>query len=179
MQARTIALGTLALLATGFTGYAAGRTAGQDAPTARPGKQHAWLASLAGEYTGEVGGLMGGADSTSRIESIMGGFWTVTHFESSMMGQPFQGMELMGYDPLKKAYISVWIDSTTPLLQVMEGSYDADAKALTMKGPSVAMDGEVAEMVNTTTFREDGMRFEMMMEGVPTPMMTIDSTRKP
>jgi len=179
MQADKIILGALALLATGFLGFTAGKSAAQDASPALV-EEHRLLDAFSGDYTAEVGGMLGESEGTSRVESTsLGGIWSVQHFESSLMGQPYTGLEIVGYDPLKQKYVSVWVDSLTPLLLVMEGDYDADSKTLTMKGQSRGMDGEVAEMVNTLKLGEHGKeRWEMNIEGMAAPMMTIDYTRK-
>jgi hypothetical protein len=174
---RTI-LGALALLATGVAGFAAGRAVPQASFAPPLGEEHRWLASLAGEYTTRMGGMLGESDGTSRIETSLGGLWSVRHFEGELMGQPFDGMEVLGFDPLKEKFVSVWVDSVTPLLMTMEGTYDADTRTLTMRGLSRGMDGEEAEMVNTTVVRDGGMTWTMNIEGVPDPMMTIDFTRK-
>jgi hypothetical protein len=170
-------LGALALVAAGVAAAASSPIA-QDAPMPWPGKEHRWLASLAGEYTAEVSGMLGESEGSYRIESALGGLWIVTQLESTMMGQPYQGTETIGYDPQKGKFVSVWADSMTPKLMTTEGSYDAEAKTLTLSGISTDMNGEQAEMVNTLVFRDDGMTFEMTMEGMPGPMLTIDYTRK-
>ena len=99
-----------------------------------------------------------------------------------MMGGPFTGTEIFGYDTKKKAFVSVWVDSTASSLGVLEGQYDADAKKLVMKGESVGMDGQPVEMTNTTEYpSEDRMVFTMSVpgpDGADMPMMTIDYERK-
>lgn len=177
MNSNKALLGTLALLTIGVIGFATGKSMSQDAPVAEPGKEHKWLASLAGEYTGRVGGMLGESDSKTEIESTLGGFWTISHFEGSLMGRPYKGMEIIGFDPLKKKFVSVWVDSMNPLMQPLEGTYDGETKTLTMRGQSVGLDGMEAEMVNTTKFSDSGMVFTMNIAG--TPLMTIDSSRKP
>lgn len=176
MQSNKVMLGVLALIVTGVAGFAAGKSASQEAPVTQAGNEHEWLASLAGEYNAKVGGMMGESDGTSHVQSSLGGLWNIARFEGTIMGQPFSGIEILGFDPLKKKYVSVWVDSMTPLLVTTEGAYDADTKTLTMRGISRGMDGEEAEMVNTTEFRDDGMLFTMSIAGAP--LMTIDYSRK-
>lgn len=178
MQTSTMMFGTFALLAASVAGFAAGRTIPQDAPMTELGKEHQWLASHAGEYSAQVGGMFGEADGSSRIESALGGLWSIKHFESTMMGQPYQGIEILGFDPLREKFVSVWVDSMTPLLMTMEGTYDEGTKTLTMRGESTGMDGERAEMVNTTEFGAEGTVFTMNIEGEPAPLMIIKSARK-
>ena len=47
---------------------------------------------------------------------------------------PFEGMQLMGYDNIKKKHVSVWIDSMSTGITQMEGTYDEATKTLTMTG---------------------------------------------
>ena len=106
----------------------------------------------------------------------------MTDYVGEMMGSPFTGTELLGYDPEKQAYVSVWVDSMTPKISPLEGQYDPETKKLTMSGESVGMDGEVATMTNITEYiDENTMVFSMNMpgpEGEMAPMMTIHYTRK-
>lgn len=176
MNANRILVGALALCTTGLAGFAAGTRSHQEF-VVEPTEQHAWLASLAGEYTAELGGIMGESEGASRIESKLGGLWNVTHFEGTMMGAPIQGIEILGYDPLEETFVSVWVDSMSTSLMVTEGSYDPETKTLTMRGESRGMDGEVAQAINTTRYTDDGMTFEMAFEGQPGPAITIEYTR--
>jgi len=181
MQSGRIVLGALALLATGVAGFAAGKSFPQDAPMAQAGKEHKWLATHAGEWNAKVGGMMGESEGTNKVESVLGGLWNVSHFESEMMGQPFQGMEILGYDPQKGKFVSAWVDSMATTLAVMEGTYDAETRKLTMKGQSVGMDGQPAEVVNVTEYKDDAMAFTMNMAGPDgglMPVMTIEYSRK-
>ena len=141
-------------------------------------EEHEWLASHAGTYTAKMNAPFGESHGTSKIQSALGGLWNVTHFESNIMGQPFKGIEIMGYDPEKKKFVSVWVDSMKTKISTMEGTYDADAKTLTMKGKSTGMDGAEATMINTTEFGAKSMLFTMSIEGQPGSMMTIEYARE-
>jgi hypothetical protein len=179
MLAKKILLGTFALLLTGAVGFAAARSVYQE--PVEPTKEHEWLKNHVGKWNAKVGGMMGESEGACTIESGPGGLWNVSHFESTMMGQPFTGMEILGYDSLKGKFVSVWVDSMSHTLSVMEGTYDAATKKLVMKGESLGMDGEVAEMTNTTEYGDDKMAFTMGMEGPDggvVPTMTIDYSRK-
>ena len=65
----------------------------------------------------------------------------------------FEGRGQFGYDPAKKKYVGTWIDSMSPTLRVLEGTYDAKTKTLTYKGDGVCpIDGSklLQRMVTTT-----------------------------
>src|SRR5262249_16653370 len=53
---------------------------------------------------------------------------------STMMGQPFEGMMLLGYDNQAKKYTAVWVDTMGTAIIPYQGQYDAAKKALTMTG---------------------------------------------
>lgn len=175
MKTSRIILGAIALLVVGVAGFAAGKTASSSAQLAELTKEHEWLQTLDGDYTAKMSGVLGESDATSKIESL-GGLWSIRHFETSVMNQPFVGIEILGFDPLKKKFVSIWADSMTPLLMSMEGTYDAGTKTLTLSGLSRGMDGEVGEMVTTTEYSDDGMLFTMKVEGQP--ITTVDYKRK-
>lgn len=63
-----------------------------------------------------------------------GGMWLLSDFKGEFGGQPFQGRGQSGYDPARKKYISTWIDSMSPGLMLMEGTFDEATKTLTMIG---------------------------------------------
>lgn len=170
-----------ALFVAGAVGFAAAESFHQDPTMAKPTKEHEWLAKHRGKWDAKMGGMMGESSGTNLIEAGPGGLWNVTTFETEMEGAPFTGIEIMGYDTAKEKFVSVWVDSMSTTLSVMEGTYDAASKTLTMKGESVGMDGEVAEMTNVTEYTDDTMAFTMSMagpEGAAMPMMTIEYTRK-
>ena len=182
MQIKPVLFGTLALLMMGAAGFAAARSLAQEPQVAHPTKEHEWLATLVGEWDVKMNGVMGESTGTNTIESGPGGFWNVTTFEVEMMGQPFKGIEILGYDPQKERFVSVWVDSMEPTLSLMEGSYDAEAKKLVMKGESVGLDGKPAEMTNITEYKDaDTMVFTMNVrgpDGADASMMTIEYKRK-
>src|SRR5215469_14718110 len=48
-----------------------------------------------------------------------GGFWLVEDFKGE--GGMFEGRGTTGYDPIKKKYVSTWIDSESPVMMTMQG----------------------------------------------------------
>jgi hypothetical protein len=65
----------------------------------------------------------------------MNGLWLLTDYtDPNYPGGTFQGHGVMGFDPDRKKYVGVWIDSTDAHMAVTEGSYDEATKTLTMLG---------------------------------------------
>lgn len=129
---------------------------------ATPGEPHKAMAKGAGNWEGETTMWMapGAPPMTSKSSCVskmaMGGRYDVTTFSGSFMGQPFEGMAIMGYDNSKKAYISTWIDNMGTGMMHMEGKADASGKVITMTGkmtdPATGRECDVKEI---NTFIDD------------------------
>ena len=104
-----------------------------------PGAQHLWLASTAGTYTLKIkswsessGPAMEEAGTATR-KMMLDGRVIAEDVNSTMMGTPFTGHGLMGYDNVSGKYWSTWTDSMSTGIMVNEGSCDA-RKACTFTG---------------------------------------------
>jgi hypothetical protein len=117
---------------------------------------------------------------TSRL---MGdGLWLLSDFTGDMMGMKFQGHGITGYDPAKKKYTGVWVDSIEAKLGVMEGTYDAQAKTLTQYMDGMDMTGKPTKYKMATVFKDNDFHVFTMStpgtDGKDQPMMTIEYRRK-
>jgi hypothetical protein len=63
--------------------------------------------------------------------TLVGGLWLVTEYKADIMGMPFEGRGITGWDPAKKAYVSVWTDTMSTSLNLGEAALDAATGALT------------------------------------------------
>ena len=106
----------------------------QEMPVAKPTKEHEVLKHYAGTWT--VKGKFTMPDGSTMEEdgvetaSLVGdGLWLVFDNKSRMMGKPFHGHGVMGYDPEKKKYVGTWVDSMIDYLIVFEGT--GDGKTIT------------------------------------------------
>ena len=144
-----------------------------------PTPEHAKLKTHVGKWAFEL------TDSEKQVSKgtsvtveTCGGMWFETNMETNMAGMPFQGKGLDGYDPEKKKYVSVWVDSFTAAPMIFEGEYDSSGKILTMtcegKDP---MSGGPATWRSTTEFtNKDEFRFLMYVKpkgGNESLMMTV------
>jgi hypothetical protein len=150
----------------------------------QPGPEHEMLKATAGEWTclcKMSDGTESKGFSTSKMEC--GGLWLTSNFEGEFGGMKFQGKGLDSYDPAKKKFVAVWVDSMTTTPMILEGTYDEKSKTLTMTGEGKMPDGTLAKHRLVTKFTDkDHHRFEMFMtlpDGKETSMMTIDYTRVP
>jgi len=60
------------------------------------------------------------------------GLWVLSTFEGNFGGVPFRGQSQIGYNPTKKKYVGTWIDSMSPYMTKMEGTYDAESETMTL-----------------------------------------------
>jgi hypothetical protein len=104
-----------------------------------PGAQHKWLASLAGEYAvkmkhyPEPGAPAMEDSGTATRKMILDGRVMVENYQGTMMGSPFMGHGMTGYENATGRYWSTWMDSMSTGMMVSEGSCDAD-HACTFRG---------------------------------------------
>jgi hypothetical protein len=159
--------------------------AAQDMP--KPGPEHQLLAAKAGTWDAVI--EMAGEDGkpvTSKGVSeyrVCGGLWLIDDFNADMMGMKFHGHGATGYDPAKGKYVGTWVDSFSTSVMLLEGTYDAKKKQLTLTGTGPGMDGKpVVHRMVTTEKDANTQVFEMFMpgpDGKETKMMTITYTRRP
>ncbi len=105
-----------------------------------PGEPHKVLADAAGKWktTSQMWQSPEAKPETSKgtanLKMILGGRWLQQEFKGTAMGQPFEGIGLLGYDNIKGKYESHWFDSMSTASMDAEGDYDASTKTLKDKG---------------------------------------------
>jgi hypothetical protein len=152
-------------------------TFAQEPPT--PGPEHKMLKQREGtwETTMKAGDMEFKGSVTYKME--LGGLWLVGSMTSDLGGQKFSGKSMDSYDAGKKKYIGVWCDSmsTTPLM--MEGSYNAAKKTLTMIGEGPGMDGKVTKWRSVSEMSDkDTIQMSMYVGDGKDPMFTVTYKRK-
>jgi hypothetical protein len=154
-----------------------------------PGEEHKHLARLAGDWTfankmwmapgqppSESGGTMHG-------EMILGGRYVQTEWKGTIMGMPFEGHGVDGYDNLAKKYVSSWIDNMGTGIMMSTGSCEDGGKKCTSTGEMMdPMTGKSATMRSVITWMSDSS-FKMEMygngpDGSEMKMMELEVKRK-
>jgi hypothetical protein len=101
------------------------------------GAEHAALAKDAGEWDVQESMWMapGTPPQTSSghatIAPTLDGKWFRQDYRGEMMGKPFTGLGLNGFDTIQKKYVSVWIDSFSTGLMTMTGTSEDGGKTIT------------------------------------------------
>jgi hypothetical protein len=107
---------------------------------AMPGEPHKQLASLVGTWDTKTKEWMDPSkppmESTGTCEekTLADGRFLQQDCTGQMMGQPFTGTGVIGYDNMKKKYVTTWLSSMGTGIFMMEGTADADGKTVTLKG---------------------------------------------
>ena len=105
-----------------------------------PGAPHKALASTAGDYDlkikhwHEPGGAPMEESGTATRSIALDGRVLVEQVKSSMMGMPYTGHGMTGFDNVTGKYWSTWNDSMSTGIMVTEGACDAQGKTCTFTG---------------------------------------------
>ena len=157
-----------------------------------PTKEHKLLQQDVGVWDAEMKIWMQGPDSdpavSKGVERVrpLGDLWIISNFEGDVSGQQFTGHSQMGYDPLKKKFVGTWIDTVSPHISTMEGTYDEATQELTMLMTNIdpATNKESKAKTVSKSVDKDTRVFTMFMEtpGVGdgwTKMMETNYNRRP
>lgn len=68
---------------------------------------------------------------------ILGGRYQESVHTGNMMGMPFEGRSMMGYDNAKKIFTNTWVDNMGTGIMIMEGPWDEATKSISLKGKVV------------------------------------------
>lgn len=113
------------------------------------------------------------------VKAICGGKWTWSNYTGTVMGAPFEGHALTGWDATKQRVVSYWIDTMSAPLMQTEGVYDASKKQFALRGTSYDEGGASVPVTQVSTRTSETAR-ELRMtfgEGEGKHVMTILYTR--
>jgi Protein of unknown function (DUF1579) len=147
----------------------------------KPGPEHEMLKKFEGTWDATMN--FGGMESkgTAKYKMALGGFWLLDEFTGEFGGGKFEGKGATGYDPIKKKYVTAWIDSMSPTLMVMEGNFDKEGKTYTETGEGPSPEGKLQKMKSVIEFKDDdNMVFTMytVADGKDQEMFKITYKRK-
>jgi len=153
-----------------------------------PGEVHKMIAQSDGEWNEDITMWMDPAapptktTATAKNEMIMGGRYQLSKTTGNMMGMPFEGMSLVGYDNAKKTFTSVWIDNLGTGITTMEGGWDDASKSITFKGkmvdPMTGKDVSTRQVIKFLDIDTQEMEMYDTRNGKETKTMEIKLTKK-
>ena len=156
---------------------------------ATPGEPHKLLASLAGNWTTktkewmEPGKPPMESTGSAEMKMLLDGRFLQQEYSGQMMGQPFSGLEIIGYDNLRKCYVTTWMSTMGTGTFIMEGTASDDGTTITLKGQHAEPGG--GHMTHRAVWRiidNNTQTFDMFGAhhgGKEMKMMEIIYTRKP
>ena len=152
-----------------------------------PGPHHAFFKGMVGKWKTSNKMFMGPeptiTEGTAEFELIMDGRFLKQTYTSTLMGMPFVGNGLMGYDNMAKKHVGFWIDNMGTSMYTSAGdTCDAEHKHMTatmsyldpMTGEP-AKTKEVFKIVDANTFILSMSRVQP--DGSEQPEMEITYTR--
>jgi hypothetical protein len=153
-----------------------------------PGAPHKLLAKLEGNWTTrsrsweEPDKPPRESFGASEQRLILGGRYLRQEYTGDMMGVPFTGINILGYNNHTKKYESIWIDTMSTAIYYFVGSASSDGRVITQE---CSYDDPVRGPVvwrSVTKIKDDNTQeFEMFITpkgGKEEKMMEMTVTRK-
>lgn len=133
--------------------------AGQAMAPPTPGPEHKMLQKYVGTWECDVeSSFIPGAPEKTKAKNVCreacGGFWFVSDFEGTLMGGPFTGHGVAGYDAAQKKYVESWFDSTGPSGATAEGQFDAKTNTMNWNMQMREMDNSISHGRETDVWKD-------------------------
>jgi uncharacterized protein DUF1579 len=150
-----------------------------------PGPAHKALDAFVGNWKAEVkswcepGGPPSVSQGTAKATWTLNGHFLEEEFHGEMMGKPFTGRSLMGYDNIKQTFNTVWVSDMQTAIVTSEGKGENGNKVITLVGKSNCAATGRKDIPMKTVFRvisPEKYVFEMFNDGAKS--MEITYTRK-
>ncbi len=153
-----------------------------------PGGPHKMLAKLTGKWTTRTKAWMApdqppteGKGSCEQ-KMILDGHYLQQEYTGEMMGSPFTGINVLGYDNHAKKYVSTWIDSMSTGIYHFEGTASDDGMTITQKcSYDDPVRGPMEWRSVTRIVNDDTLEYEMFVTpkgGKEERMMEMTVARK-
>jgi hypothetical protein len=91
-------------------------------------ENHEFLKKYAGNWDCQVKGWMAPGQpptvnqGTFQGEMILDGRYLLMNFKGEMFGQPFAGLQLIGFDNMQQKYVTLWIDNSSTFFFMTTGT---------------------------------------------------------
>jgi Protein of unknown function (DUF1579) len=153
-----------------------------------PGDLHKMMAKSVGDWTGAItmwsapGAQPMSMTGESHNEMILGGRYLQGKSKGNMMGMPFEGISVTGYDNAKKVFVNSWIDNMGTGMIFLEGQWDSKSNSIEFKGmmvdPSSGKDLAVREVMKIIDDNTQTMEMYTMAGGKEFKSMEIKYVKK-
>ncbi|MEO1087407.1 MAG: DUF1579 domain-containing protein, partial [Acidobacteriota bacterium] len=164
----------------------AGAAAFQQAAT--PGDEHATLAKGAGTWKATVtswpspGAPPMTSEGVFERQLILGGRVMEESYKGDVMGMPFEGHSMLGFDNVTWRWWTMWVDNMSTGPMVLWGAWDESEKAVVYEGTTPdPMSGQLIPMktvVRHPSADEEQMTMFDLRTGEPVKTMEIIAKRQ-
>jgi len=148
-----------------------------------PGKMQKYFKSQVGDWTYVSKFWMDPSNKepmvtrgTSKFETIFGGRYLKMTHTGKMMGRPFNGFGLTGYDNAKKVYQSIWVDNMGTGIMYMTGNYKDGKLTLTGNSPDPVTGKDLTMKEVTSDIDKDHFLLEMYVVTPKGEIKTMEIT---
>lgn len=139
-----------------------------------PGEKHQLLAKADGKWNEDVTFWLApkaeaiSSKSTAENRMIMGGRYQESLHYGDMMGMPFEGRSVTGYDNAAKKFVSSWIDNMGTSIMYMEGKWDEASKTIMFTGEMAdPITGKNKKIRQNYTYVDDNTHMLEMFDTLP------------
>jgi hypothetical protein len=153
-----------------------------------PGEVHQMMAKSTGTWNGAVtmwmqpGAPPMSMNAVAKNEMILGGRYLQATNSGQMMGMPFEGISVTGYDNAKKIFVNSWIDNFGTGMLYLEGTWDNSTMSINLSGkmvdPSSGKDIPIREVIKFVDDNTQLMDMYVNANGSEYKSMEIKYTRK-
>ena len=99
---------------------------------------------------------------------VFGGRYQESRHTGMIMGEPFEGVSIMGYDNAAKKIVSTWYDNMGTGIMYLTGDFDPSSKTIELRGEvSDPMTGKKKPVRETYTFTDENTRNMVMYDVTP------------
>jgi len=136
-----------------------------------PGEQHKKMATregtwdTAGKFWMDPAQPPTESKGVAKFKMVLGGRFEMQDYAGDMMGMPFQGIGIAGYDNVRKKHVSTWMDTMGTGIMVLEGTEDEKGVihlSGTMADPMTGKDCKVRMDIGDKD--KDSMQLEMFVD---------------
>jgi hypothetical protein len=137
-----------------------------------PNENHKRLDPFVGAWEVEVGNQFDPSKPAEKSQGqtithwVLDGRYLLQEHTGTMMGFPFKGLGLWGYDNVAKQYVGIWSDTMTTGYMTSTGQYDEKTKSWTMVGSYTDPMGKVVRTREVITLvSNDKNTFDFYQSG--------------
>ena len=124
-------------------------------------ENHHFLAKYAGDWKVEVTYWMAPGEpptkstATFKGEMMLDGRYLEMTFNGFMLGRPFNGIQLVGFDNMEQKYNTLWIDNTSTNFFITKGTREGKVLSETGEWPDPVTGAVVPVKARTTWISDD------------------------